>query len=363
MVNGDVGSIVGWLVAIIALSFVMQELQVYRAITEVENYLGILRAARDRALSALREQFRRYRESDSEADLDKRIYRLVEVKLIPPTDLDPYGIVKKLKHILMVGEESIEREVSLAAPKAAAHEVKNLVVMAEIARALNEVYKQLNHYYLIARRFKSLWLLMQLNAVMPFIMEEVRAIEGAVEAFRKALPIGDSAGPLVATFLMRKYGVEHFFEPAKDTVVAKVTAKGKDLYVVKAKGPGGTTGHYDDAVEWVFQRAKPSVIVTVDAALKYEGEPSGIVAHGYGVAIGGVGVEKYGIEEVASRHSVPLYAVLIKMSESEALSIMTEEIYRGVREAVSIVEEIIEKAPEGSTILLIGVGNTVGVPQ
>ncbi|MEM4810612.1 MAG: hypothetical protein QXS92_01725, partial [Thermofilum sp.] len=67
--NGDVGSIVGWLVAIIALSFVMQELQVYRAITEVENYLGILRAARDRALSALREQFRRYRESDSEADL------------------------------------------------------------------------------------------------------------------------------------------------------------------------------------------------------------------------------------------------------------------------------------------------------
>lgn len=361
--NGDASSIMWWFLAIVVFSFLMQELQVYRAIAEVENYLGILRAARDRALLALRSQFKRYRGSSSnDADLDRMMHKLVEARIIPPTSLDPYGIVKKLKHVLRIGEESTERDVLSAAPEAAAHEVKNLVVMVEIARALNEVYKQLNHYYLIARRFKSLWLLMQLNAIMPFVMEEVRAIEGAVEAFKKMVPIGDSAGPLVAAFLMRKYGVEFSFEPVKDTIVVKTTVKGRDLYVIKAKGPGGTTGHYDDAVEWVFQRAKPSVIVTVDAALKYEGEPSGMVIHGVGVAIGGVGVEKYGIEEVAAKYSVPLYAVLIKMSESEALSVMTEEVYRGVREAVSIVEETIEKTPEGATILLIGVGNTVGVP-
>lgn len=363
MDGNSISNLMTWLVALIVLSFIMQELQIYRAITEVENYIGILKAARDRALFALREQLKRYRGPGDSEDLDRKIHRLVEAKIIPPTSLDPYGIVRKLKHVLSVGEESIEREVSAAAPGATAHEVKNLVVMVEIAQALNEVYKQLNHYYLIARRFKSLWLLMQLNATMPFIMEEVRAIEGAVEAFRKTLPIGDSAGPLVAAYLMRKYGVEHFFEPVKDTVVAKITIKGRDLYVIKAKGPGGTTGHYDDAVEWVFARTKPSVIVTVDAALKYEGELSGTVVHGFGVAIGGTGVEKYGIEEIAARYSVPLYAVLIKMSESEALSIMTEEIFRGVREAVGVVEELIEKSPEGSTILLIGVGNTVGVPQ
>ena len=360
--NGDLGNLIVWLVALTALSFIMQEMQVYRAITEVENYLGVLRGARDRALNSLRECFKRFNAAGNDEELDKKIHRLVEARIIQPTSLDPYGIVRKLKHILTVGEESVEREVSAIVPGAQQHEVKNLVMMVEIARALNEVYKQLNHYYLIARRFKSLWLLMQLSAVMPFVMEEVRAIEGAVEAVRRAVPIGDSAGPLVSALLLRKHGVEHVFEPVKDTVVAKTTVKGRDVYVVRAKGPGGAVGHYDDAVEWLLQRTRPAIIITVDAALKYEGEVSGLVVHGYGVAIGGTGVEKYGIEELATRHSIPLYAVLIKMSESEALSVMTEEVYKGVREAAGIVEELIEETPEGSSVVLIGVGNTIGVP-
>jgi len=203
---------------------------------------------------------------------------------------------------------------------------------------------------------------MQLSAIMPFVMEGVRAVEGAIDAVRRTIPIGDAAGPLVSALLLRKYGVEHVFEPVKDTVIAKTTIRGRDVYVVRARGPGGAVGRYDDAVEWLLQRTRPSMVITVDAALKYEGEVSGTVVHGYGVAIGGTGVEKYGIEELATKHAIPLYAVLIKMSESEALSAMTEEVYRGVREAVAIAEELIERAPEGSSVVLIGVGNTVGVP-
>jgi len=361
--NGDATTnMLLWIIALFALSFLMQELQIYRIVTEVENYLGVIRAARERALLAAKEQVRKYSKSLDPEYVSRRIDKLIETRIIAPTSLDPFGLVRKLKHVLLVGERTLESVVASLAPAASPYEVQNLVVLVDIARSLNEVYKLLNHYYLVARRFKSLWLLMQLSAAMPFIIEEVRAVEGAVEAFRKSIPIGDSAGPLVAAFLMRKYGVQYVVEPVKDTIVAKLAYGGKDIYVIKGKGPGGNTGHYDDVVAWVIQRTKPAVIITVDAALRYEGEVSGEVVHGFGVAIGGTGVEKYGIEEMATKYSIPLYAVLIKMAEVEALSAMTEEVYRGVKEGVAVVEELLASLPGGSSAVVVGVGNTVGVP-
>jgi Uncharacterized protein conserved in archaea len=239
--NGDTAtSMLLWIIALFALSFLMQELQIYRIVTEVENYLGIIRAARERALLAAKEQVKRYSKPLNPEYVGMKIDKLIETKIIAPTGLDPFGIVKKLKHVLLIGERALESEVASLAPAASPHEVQNLVVLVDIARSLNEIYKLLNHYYLIARRFKSLWLLMQLNAAMPFIIEEVRAVEGAIEAFKKSIPIGDSAGPFVAALLMRKHGVQYIVEPVKDTIVAKLAYSNKDVYVIKGKGPGGT---------------------------------------------------------------------------------------------------------------------------
>jgi len=50
------------------------------------------------------------------------------------------------------------------------------------------------------------------------------------------------------------------------------------------------------------------------------------------------------------------------MAEVEALSVMTEEVYRGVREGVAVVEELLESLPDGSSAVVVGVGNTVGIP-
>ena len=50
------------------------------------------------------------------------------------------------------------------------------------------------------------------------------------------------------------------------------------------------------------------------------------MAEGIGVAIGGIGVEKYQIEEVATRLGVPVYAVIVKQSIQDAITIMRKEI-------------------------------------
>jgi len=47
-----------------------------------------------------------------------------------------------------------------------------------------------------------------------------------------------------------------------------------------------------------------SFVVTIDAMLKLEGELSGEIVEGYGVAIGGAGVEKYSIEEVLTEYNL-----------------------------------------------------------
>src|SRR5205814_6811232 len=107
-----------------------------------------------------------------------------------------------------------------------------------------------------------------------------------------------------------------------------------------------------------------NAIIMVDAAAKLEGEKTGEVAEGVGAAIGGIGVEKFQIEEISSRHNLPVYAVLVKEGDQDVMSTMKEEIAEGVQRAVSVVRRIIEeKTREGDKVLLAGIGNTLGVGQ
>jgi hypothetical protein len=102
----------------------------------------------------------------------------------------------------------------------------------------------------------------------------------------------------------------------------------------------------------------------IDAALKLEGEESGSVAQGFGAAIGGIGTERFQIEEVATKHKIPIYAVVIKQSIKEAITLMKKEIADSAEKVVLHVHEIIkENTKTGQSVLVIGVGNTLGVSQ
>ena len=102
-----------------------------------------------------------------------------------------------------------------------------------------------------------------------------------------------------------------------------------------------------------------SALIMVDAALKLEGEKTSEIAEGIGAAIG---VEKYRIEAQAVKAGVPMYAVVVKQSLIDAISVMLKEIAEASDKAVAVAQIIIkEKTKEGDTVLIVGVGNTLGV--
>ena len=92
-----------------------------------------------------------------------------------------------------------------------------------------------------------------------------------------------------------------------------------------------------------------------------EGEKTGTIAEGVGVAIGGVGVEKTYIENIAVKKNLPLDSIIIKMSQEEAITPMKKAILNSVPIVTQALDAAIDRTKEKGTIIVVGVGNTSGV--
>ncbi len=102
----------------------------------------------------------------------------------------------------------------------------------------------------------------------------------------------------------------------------------------------------------------------IDAALKMEGEESASIAQGFGAAIGGIGTDRFQIEAIATNNKIPVFSIVIKQSVKEAITLMTKDIADQADDVRSQVYEMIqENTKPGQSVVIIGVGNTIGVPQ
>ncbi|MEM4485453.1 MAG: DUF1512 domain-containing protein [Sulfolobales archaeon] len=282
--------------------------------------------------------------------------------LIEPVSIEPTDIIKRLSHLIRVRDNKIRSYVDQVLPDNVDRAKKmNLAVLLEINWVLDLYYRYIRHLYLFSRKHNNWILLMQLAMVLPVILKELEAFKNAVEPFSKGIPVGDSAGPMVVSMLAPHAERKPIEE---ETVYSEVDFENRKLYLIKAEGPGGTVGRPGEALRILIERleGKISRVITVDAALKFEGEESGEVAEGVGAAIGDPGPEKISMERVTAKYNIPLDAVIIKMSSREAITEMSKEIYEGVKKATERVKEIIRtKVPPGGVVIVVGVGNTVGV--
>lgn len=299
----------------------------------------------------------------SPSDPAARVDKFLEYFTIMPVDLDPSGIVRKLDHIMRIRDERLRSEVKKMCAGAGDQEISKVENMLEAATALNMIYKIVRHFYLMGKRTSSVFVLVQLQMVMPLLLEEAEALQKAMSAFKRGQPIGDGIGPMVVGKMM--LGKEKKLA-ARETVYTEDEYNGRKVYLLKAEGPAGTVGRPGEAITRLAgdMGIKIDAIVMIDAALKLEGERTGEVAEGIGAAIGGIGVEKYQIEEVATQMQIPVYAVIVKQSVQDAITLMRKEIADAFQKVTDTVYSIIDdKTLEGQTILVIGVGNTMGVGQ
>ena len=296
-------------------------------------------------------------------DPGPQINVLMEQFLISPVDMDPAGIVGKIDHLLDVRDAKFKEDVRRIAPGADSSQVMNLENLVEASWALNTIYRIIRHFYLMGKKTNSIFIIIQLQALLPLIIQEAEAYLGAAKAFAEGQPIGDGIGPLVASRLMKdkeKRKVE------KDVVVAETMMEDRRVIALKAEGPGGNVGKPGDAIRTIIEEnvGKVSMVVMVDAAVKFEGETSGEVSEGIGAAIGGIGTERYKIEQEATVHKIPVYAVIVKESIQEAITPMKKEIMEAGEKVIERIKSLIlERSKPGDTIIVAGIGNTIGIGQ
>jgi len=345
----------------IVFMFYGQRIQIYIILREVESSLMRLKFMRDKGRKIAIDTIKDIGKPST--DPTQRVDQFLEYFAIAPVNMDPSGVIQRLEHLLDVRDLRFKDDVHLMAPQADKTQTNNLENMLEAALALNIIFKIMRHFYILGKKTFSLFIIMQLQMVLPLIMREAEAYANALKAFTEGQPIGDGAGALVAAKLMLGHKKTQI---AKDVVMAKVPIEGRTAYVIKAKGPGANVGKPGEAMKRIIEEndGKIALTIIIDAGLKLEGEKPGEVAEGVGVAIGGPGVEKYKVEEGALKHKVPVNAIIIKEDLGDAVSPMRKEIFDAIDPAIERIKRLIlERSKEGDKVIIAGIGNTIGIGQ
>jgi len=367
-IGGDTGSILIQTIYILlffVLIFFGQRIQLQLTLMELGNVIGQLDRMRKKGKDEALNKLKHFSKNDK---LEEIFNRVIDSFVIMPESMDPSGIIRKLEHIMDIRETRFINDVKkmISNEEVSESAIKTMSNMVEASMALNMLYKIALHYYLLAKKTNSYFIAAQLQMQAPLILSFAKAYLQAVYAFRDGAPVGDGIGPLVVNkFLENKEIVKKKEEYVKDTSLYEINYMNRRIFIVKAKGPGGNVGKPGEAIKKVISRMKKEVklVIMIDAALKLEGEKSGSIAEGVGAAIGGIGVEKFKIEEIVTKYNIPLYAIIIKMSLIEAISIMSKKIATVYNDVISRIERVIrEETKEGDTIIVAGIGNTVGIP-
>ena len=354
MFSGDLLSqIVNMFMWIFVLGFVFPKLVVYQMLVKLEQSTMKLevmsKKARETVLGKISEK--------PDKKLKDQVRNFMEFFAIPPVDLDPYGIVKKFDHLVDQEKDRFKYFVNQISPKSTEEEKANIMMGLSGSMGLYQLTKIVRHFLELTKKTKSQYYAMMLQMQLPLIERIAKSLVYGTEALSNGWVIGDGVGPYVAA----NYIGSDEVKVDEENAVSKKKRKGRDIIVIKAKGPGGRTGNPGKILERLSKKMKIAKIITIDAAAKLEGEKTGSVAEGVGVAMGGIGVERYYIEDVAVKNKIPIDSIIVKMSQEEAIMAMKKPIIDAVPRVMKILDETVARTEDKGTIVVIGVGNTSGV--
>ncbi len=341
-----------WFLVFFVFIFFYPRILIAQIMFRLESSLRFIEGLRNKSKQVI---LRRIRNPSQHAR--KRISEFLDFFVIGPVSLDPFGIIKKIEHISERAEEYMKNFVEEIAPKSDEEEKQNIMMGLSAAMALHYLAKYLRHYIELIKKTKNFQLGLLIQMQLPQIEKVSKALYRATEALANGWPIGDSIGPFIVT---------HYFstkpkEIEKDTLITVRKMFGKQVVFMRAKGPGGRLGKLGKAALKAIKKYKIKKIITIDAAAKLEGEATGSVAEGVGVAIGGIGVDKSYIEEIATKKGLEIDSIIIKMSPEEAIMPMPLEVLKATPNVLNLLEKKIKQSK--GNVLVIGVGNSSGIPS
>ena len=124
--QSDIGMVLQTLFSLsfIVYLFYAQRIQAMSMLRAIEGTLRKVKEIRDKGHNTSIEEVKKASEDDF--DPTPEVERFLEHFFIPPTSLDPAGIVGKMGQLLNVRENIFEAEVRSMAPKASDSEINNL---------------------------------------------------------------------------------------------------------------------------------------------------------------------------------------------------------------------------------------------
>ncbi len=356
-----------WFLLIFISMFYGQKLQAWKASKEIQAALEKLKKWNDECKEILITNFKEFADKKkTQKDLMFQLEDFLTFITISPVSLDPYGIIPKFDHIVDVRDNRFKEEVELLAPNADIVKRSNLENLVEVTMAIDFIYRLIRHYLILGKKSKSMILLLQISYQLGLIMTMAKAYYQAAKAFSEGSPIGDGLGPLVAASFIRAVSNDDISanEVERDTIVQELEFEERTIYIVRAKGPGGTVGKPGKAIKNLIEQYGDSIsrIIMIDAGLKLSGDKTGSMAVGVGAAIGGIGIEKHYIEESTTGKTIPIDALICKQSLEDAITTMKRPITQSVPKFVEKIKMAIRKRTQkGSKIIIAGIGNTIGI--
>jgi len=348
-----------WFLPIILFVFYGQRIQLIITSRDIKKDMAKLEQFRNDSRNELIDYVKQ--KLSPKGDPTQKLDRFFDYFTVMPVDIDPNGIIPKIHHLVRSRDDTTRKQVKSMFSEINTLEITKVQNLLEIVATLQLLHKVVRHLFLTAKKQNNYPLILPLQMLLPFIMEQAEALKDAIPAYKKGQPIGDGIGPLVVGGMMldtKKQNAEF------ETVYSESEFDGRKLILLKAEGPYATVGRPGEATESIVEKLKPDVIIMIDAALKLEGEDSGSVAQGFGAAIGGIGTDKFKIEAIAVKYDVPIFAIVVRQSVKEAITLMKKEISDQAENVKSQVYEMIaDNSNPNQTVLVIGVGNTLGVAQ
>jgi hypothetical protein len=348
-----------WFLPIILFVFYGQRIQLIITSREIKKKMSELEQFRNDSRNELINYIKQ--KLSPSGDPTQKLDRFFDYFTIMPVDIDPNGIIPKIHHLVRSREDATRKQVKSMFSEINTLEITKVQNLLEIVTTLQLLHKVVRHLFLTAKKQNNYPLILPLQMMLPFIMEQAEALKDAIPAFKQAQPIGDGIGPLIVGEMMldtKKQKAEF------ETVYSESEFDGRKLILLKAEGPYATVGRPGEATESLVEKFKPNVIIMIDAALKLEGEDTGSIAQGFGAAIGGIGIDRFKIEAVATKYDIPIFAIVVRQSVKDAITLMKKEISdqtENIRKQV--YEMITDNSNPNQTVLIIGVGNTLGIAQ
>ena len=262
-----------WILPIILFVFYGQRIQLMVSSNEIKKSIDKLEKFRNNAKTEFIDYLQKSLNTIN--NHEKKLDDFFEYFTIMPVDLDPNGIVPKINHLIRSRDDFTRMHVKSLFTEISEFETSKVHNLLEIVTTLQMFHKATRHLYLTAKKQKNFPLILPLQMMIPFVMEEAEALKDAMSALKNGQPIGDGIGPMVVGGMMLDNEKEKI---SFQTVLSKSEYEGRKLLLIKAEGPNATVGRIGEGIEKIFSNNKPDLIIMVDAALKLEGENSASIA-------------------------------------------------------------------------------------